>query len=53
MNLLSRDYYSSISVLLDRGRVSCMGYGDYVWSMKRADPEAVTFFKTLLARFMP
>jgi hypothetical protein len=28
------------------------GYGDYVWSMKRADPEAVTFFKSLLARFI-
>jgi hypothetical protein len=29
-----------------------VGYGDYVWSMKRADPEAVTFFKSLLARFI-
>jgi hypothetical protein len=29
-----------------------LGYGDYVWSMKRADPEAVKFFKTLLARFI-
>jgi hypothetical protein len=29
-----------------------LGYGDYVWSMKRADPEAVEFFKTLLARFI-
>jgi hypothetical protein len=29
-----------------------LGYGDYVWSMKRADPEAVQFFKTLLARFI-
>jgi len=28
------------------------GYGDYVWSMKHADPEAVTFFKSLLARFI-
>src|SRR4030043_90410 len=26
------------------------GYGDYVWSMKRADPEAIKFFKSLLAR---
>ena len=29
-----------------------LGYGDYVWSMKRADPEAVTFFKSLLVRFI-
>jgi hypothetical protein len=29
-----------------------LGYGDYVWSMERADPEAVKFFKTLLARFI-
>jgi hypothetical protein len=29
-----------------------VGYGDYVWSMKRADPEAVKFFKSLLARFI-
>jgi len=29
-----------------------LGYGDYVWSMKRADPEAVKFFKSFLARFM-
>jgi hypothetical protein len=29
-----------------------LGYGDYVWSMKRADPEAVQFFKTFLARFI-
>jgi hypothetical protein len=29
-----------------------VGYGDYVWSMKRADPEAVTFFKSLLSRFI-
>ena len=29
-----------------------MGYGDYVWSMKRADPEAVAFFRSLLARFI-
>jgi hypothetical protein len=26
------------------------GYGEYVWSQKRADPEAVAFFKSLLAR---
>ena len=29
-----------------------IGYGDYVWSMNRADPEAVTFFKSLLARYI-
>lgn len=29
-----------------------IGYGDYVWSMKRADPEAVTFFKSLSARYI-
>ncbi len=28
------------------------GYGDYVWSMKRRDPEAVEFFKVLLTRFI-
>jgi hypothetical protein len=30
-----------------------IGYGDHVWSMNRADPEAVTFFKFFLARFIP
>ncbi len=29
-----------------------VGYGDYVWSMKRADPEAIKFFKSLLTRFI-
>ncbi len=29
-----------------------VGYGDYVWSTRRADPEAVLFFKSLLARFV-
>ena len=29
-----------------------IGYGDYVWSMKRADLEAVTFFKSLFARYI-
>ncbi len=29
-----------------------IGYGDYVWSMKRADPEAVTFFKSLFTRYI-
>jgi len=29
-----------------------VGYGDYVWSTQRADPEAVIFFKSLLARFI-
>ena len=29
-----------------------IGYGDYVWSTNRADPEAVVFFKSLLARFV-
>jgi len=29
-----------------------VGYGDYVWSVKRADPEAVAFFKSLLAKFI-
>ena len=28
------------------------GYGEYVWSQKRADPEAVEFFKSLLAKFI-
>jgi hypothetical protein len=28
------------------------GYGEYVWSQKRADPEAVEFFKAFLARFI-
>ena len=28
------------------------GYGDYVWSQKRADPEAVVFFKSLIAEFV-
>jgi hypothetical protein len=26
------------------------GYGEYVWSQNRVDPEAVAFFKSLLAR---
>jgi hypothetical protein len=30
-----------------------LGFGDQVWSMKRADPEAVAFFKAFLARFIP
>jgi hypothetical protein len=30
-----------------------IGYGDHVWSMNRADPEAVTFFKSFFARFIP
>lgn len=29
-----------------------IGYGDYVWSINRADPEAVTFFKSLFARYI-
>jgi hypothetical protein len=29
-----------------------LGYGDYVWSMKRADPEAMTYFKSLLDQFI-
>jgi len=28
------------------------GYGEYVWSQKRADPEAVEFFKSFLAKFI-
>jgi hypothetical protein len=28
------------------------GCGNYIWSQKRADPEAVAFFKSLLARFI-
>jgi hypothetical protein len=28
------------------------GYGEYVWSQKRADPEAVAFFKSFLAKFI-
>ncbi len=27
-----------------------LGFGEYVWSQKRADPAAVEFFKSLLAR---
>jgi len=30
-----------------------LGVGERVWSMKRADPEAVAFFKAFLARFIP
>jgi len=26
--------------------------GEYVWSMNRADPEAVSFFNAFLARFI-
>ncbi|MDI7259243.1 MAG: hypothetical protein QME90_04890 [Thermodesulfobacteriota bacterium] len=29
-----------------------LGFGEYVWSTKRADPEAVKFFKSLLAKFI-
>ena len=29
-----------------------LGFGEYVWSMKRADPEAVQYFKSLFARFI-
>ena len=29
-----------------------LGFGEYVWSMKRADPDAVEFFKALLGRFV-
>ena len=29
-----------------------LGYGDYVWSQNRADPEAVAFFKSMLAKFI-
>ena len=29
-----------------------IGFGDYVWSTKRADPEAVEYFKSLLARII-
>jgi len=29
-----------------------IGYGDYVWSTNRADPDAIVFFKSLLARFV-
>jgi len=29
-----------------------LGMGEYVWSMNRADPEAVSFFKAFLARFI-
>jgi hypothetical protein len=28
------------------------GWGQYVWSMKRHDPEAVQFFRSLLSRFI-
>ena len=27
------------------------GYGDYIWSMKRKDPQAIEFFRALLNRF--
>ncbi|MDI6764658.1 MAG: hypothetical protein QME83_16765 [Thermodesulfobacteriota bacterium] len=30
-----------------------LGFGEHVWSMDRADPEAVAFFKAFLARFTP
>jgi len=29
-----------------------IGFGDHVWTPKRADPEAVNYFKLLLARFI-
>jgi len=29
-----------------------LGMGEYVWSMNRADPEAVSFFKAFLAKFI-
>ena len=29
-----------------------IGFGDYVWSTKRADPEAVEYFKSLLVRII-
>ena len=30
-----------------------IGYGEHVWSQKRADPVAIEYFKSLLARFIP
>ncbi|MDO9350110.1 MAG: hypothetical protein Q7U55_02615 [Deltaproteobacteria bacterium] len=30
-----------------------LGFGEHVWSMDRADPEAVAFFKSFLSRFTP
>jgi hypothetical protein len=30
-----------------------LGFGEHVWSMNRADPEAVAFFKAFLTRFTP
>ncbi len=30
-----------------------IGYGDYVWSTSRHDPEAVNFFRALFARYFP
>jgi hypothetical protein len=29
-----------------------LGFGEHVWSMNRADPEAVAFFKSFLSRFI-
>jgi hypothetical protein len=30
-----------------------MGMGEHVWSMRRADPEAVEFFRSLLSKVLP
>jgi hypothetical protein len=30
-----------------------LGFGEHVWSMNRANPEAVAFFKAFLTRFTP
>lgn len=30
-----------------------LGYGDYVWSTNRSDPEAIQFFRSLIAKFLP
>jgi hypothetical protein len=37
---------------LSMGEEGARGH-DYVWNMKRIDPEAVAFFKSFLARFLP
>jgi len=40
-------------VALGKHVLAQIGFGEHVWSMKRADPEAVSFFKNLLSRLLP
>ncbi len=40
-------------VALGKYVLAQIGFGEHVWSMNRADPEAVAFFKSFLSRFTP